>query len=148
MLSDHTIYNFPRGSGDSQCVFNVKTIVRHHHAYQSALVAVSENLACQREGANSENPFAVAVMTGREKFLQFAQCFYDKIGQFSIDLLDLQFKDTVFGFLNSNFKRKNFVGTNFCELVFDGENCEVPHYTVFNEHCATYIHSHDAHMQV
>ena len=63
MLSDHTPYNFPHGSGDSQCVFNVKTIVRRHHAYQSASVVVSEKLPCQREGANSENPFAVAVMT-------------------------------------------------------------------------------------
>ena len=64
ILSDHTPYNFSRGSGDPQCVYNVETIVRRHHDYQSALVAVSEKLACQRKGANSENPFAVVVMTG------------------------------------------------------------------------------------
>ena len=56
------------------------------------------------EGANSEGLFAVAVMTGelivgREKFPQFARWFYDKI---SVDLLNLRFKHTVFGFLSSS----------------------------------------------
>ena len=44
--------------------FNVKTIVRRQHAYQSVSVAVGKELPCQREGANSEDLFAVAVMTG------------------------------------------------------------------------------------
>ena len=44
--------------------FNVKTTVRGKDAYQSVSVAVGEELPCQREGANSEDLFAVAVMTG------------------------------------------------------------------------------------
>ena len=47
----------------------------------------------KRERANSKYPFTVTVMTGelivsREKFLQFAQCFYDKMSQFSVELQD------------------------------------------------------------
>ena len=48
------------------------------------------------------------VIVGREKFLQFAPWFYDT---FSVDLLDLQLKHTVLGFLSSlarNFWRKKF----------------------------------------
>ena len=45
--------------------FNVKTTVRRQHAYQNVSVAVGEKLPCQREGANSEDLFAVAVMTGK-----------------------------------------------------------------------------------
>ena len=44
--------------------FYVKTTVRRYHAYKSMSVAVSEELPCQREGANSEDLFTVAVMTG------------------------------------------------------------------------------------
>ena len=44
---------------------NVKTTVRRQHAYQNVSVAVSKELPCQREGANSEDVFAVAVMTGK-----------------------------------------------------------------------------------
>ena len=40
--------------------FNVKTTVR---SYQSVSVAVGEELPCQRKGANSEDLFAVVVMT-------------------------------------------------------------------------------------
>ena len=63
--------------------FNIERIVRRYHAYQSVSVTVSEKLPCQREGANSEDLFAVAVMTGeliigRKKFPQFARCFYNK----------------------------------------------------------------------
>ena len=46
-------------------VYFVKTIVRRYHAYQSVSVAVSEKLPRQREGANSEDLFAVAVTTGK-----------------------------------------------------------------------------------
>ena len=50
---------------------------------------------CQREGSNSEDLFTAAVTTGKliigyEKFLQFAWCFYNKTGHFSVDLLDLR----------------------------------------------------------
>ena len=81
-------------------------------------VAVGEKLPCQREGANSEDLFTVAVTTGelvvgREKFPQFAQRFYDKIGQFSVDLLDLRLEDTVLGFLNSLSARIKILGKKF-----------------------------------
>ena len=74
-------------------VYFVKTIVRRYHAYQSVSVAVSEKLPRQREGANSEDLFAVAVTTGKlivgsRKFPVFSS-FYNKIGQFSVELLGL-----------------------------------------------------------
>ena len=67
--------------------FNVEMVVRHYHAYQSVSVAVVEKLSCKMEGANSEDLYAVAVMTGKlivgcKKIPQFARCFCDKIGQF------------------------------------------------------------------
>ena len=57
--------------------FNVETIVRGYHVYQSVSFAVGEKLPCQSEGANAEDLFAVAVTTGeliigREKFPTFA----------------------------------------------------------------------------
>ena len=42
--------------------FNVETIVRGYHAYQSVWVAVGEELPCQSEQANSEDPFTVVVI--------------------------------------------------------------------------------------
>ena len=43
-----------------------------------------------------EDPFAIAaavtkgkLVIGHKNLLQFAQCFYDKEGQFSVELLDL-----------------------------------------------------------
>ena len=69
--------------------FNVETMVRRYHAYQSVSVAVGEN--CLGELTLSRlYLFAVAVTTGelivvgREKFPQFARCFYDKICQLSV----------------------------------------------------------------
>ena len=84
----------------------------------------------QREGANSEDLFAVVVMTGeliigREKFPQFARWFYDKL---FVDLLDLQLKHTVLSFFSSVSKKllkeEIFAGTNFRKLAFDCENRE------------------------
>ena len=43
--------------------FNIKMTVRCWHAYQSVSVTVGEELPYQREGANSKDLFAVAVMT-------------------------------------------------------------------------------------
>ena len=129
-ISDHTPTISHMEMETLSVYFNVKTTVRRYHAYQSVSVAVSEKLPCQREGANSEDLFAVVVMTGelivgREKFLQFAQWFYDK---FFVDLLDLQLKHTVLGFLSSVSKKlleeEIFAGTNFHKLAFDCENHE------------------------
>ena len=53
--------------------FSVEMILRGYHTYQSVWVNVGKQLPCQREQANSEDPF---------------QCFYNKISQFSIELLD------------------------------------------------------------
>ena len=60
---------------------------------------------------------------GHEKFPQFARWFYNK---FSVNLLDLQLKHTVLGFLISKkfLEEKIFAGTNFHELAFDRKNCE------------------------
>ena len=76
---------------------------RLYYAYQR--VWVGEELPCQSVRAKSEDPFTVVVMAGelivgREKFPQFARCFYDKMGQFSVELLDLWLDDNVLGFLN------------------------------------------------
>ena len=97
-----------------------------------------------KEGANSEDLFGVAVTTGelivgREKFTQFARCFYDKIGQFSINLLVPRLEEAVLDFLSArNFWKKFFAGTNFRELMFDHKNHEnfcltkISHYTVYS----------------
>ena len=82
--------------------FNAEKIVRGYYAYQSMWVAVGQELPCLRERANYEDPFTVVVTTGKliigyQKFPQFARCFYDKMGQFSVDLRDLQFDDNVLG---------------------------------------------------
>ena len=88
------------------------------------LLYVGEELQCQREGANSEDLFEVVVTTGaliiigHEKFLQCAQCFYNKIGQFSGDLLVLWLKEAVSDIVSKKFLEEEiFVGTNFCELI-------------------------------
>ena len=71
-ISDHTPKISRMEMVTLSVYFNVKTTVRRYHAYQSVSVAVGEELPCQREGANSKDLFAVAVMTGsivgREKF--------------------------------------------------------------------------------
>ena len=51
------------------------------------------------------------LIISREKFLQLAQCFYDKISQFSVKLRNPLLDDNVVGFLNlsaRNFRRKDF----------------------------------------
>ena len=52
------------------------------------------------------------LIVGHEKFPQFARCFYDQIGQFSVELLVSRLEDIVLGFLNlssaRNFWRKKF----------------------------------------
>ena len=83
--------------------FKVKMTVKRYYVYQSVSVAVGEKLPCQRDGANSDDPFAVAVMTseviiGHKKCLQFAQCY---LGQFFVDLLDLRLEDTVLDLLSA-----------------------------------------------
>ena len=43
--------------------FSIDVMVRGYHSYQSVWEAVvGEELACDRERANSEDPFVVAVM--------------------------------------------------------------------------------------
>ena len=83
------------------------------------------------------------LIVGREKFLQFAQCFCDKISLFSIKLLDLWLDDNVVGFLNSlsgsHFWRKKFRRKNFCKLVFDRENHENSHLTKFCRYTVLYL---------
>ena len=101
-------------------------------------VAVGDKLPCQREQANSEDLFAVAVTKGElilghfpKKFPQFAWCFYDEVG--SILSLDTRLYGNALRFLNlsgKNLRRKKFsgeeifTGRNFCDLAFHRENSE------------------------
>ena len=68
------------------------------------------------------------LIVGPEKFLQFAQCFYNKMVQISVELLDPWLDDNVLGFLKlltaSLFWWKKFHRKNFCKPVFDHENHE------------------------
>ena len=103
MISDqgHTPYNFPHGKGDPQRVFqrrnDSKTFI--------------EKLPCQREGANSEDLFAVAVTTGeliigRENFRRLL----DVSTTNRSNLLDLRLEETVLDFLSArNRWRKKFL---------------------------------------
>ena len=63
-ISDHTPYKSHMEMVTLSVYFNIKMTVRCYHAYQSVSVAVGKELPCQREGANSEDLFAVVVMTG------------------------------------------------------------------------------------
>ena len=64
-----TCYNFTHGNDDPArklgVYFNIKTIVRGYHAYQSEWVAVGKKLPCKREQANSKDPFTVVVTTSK-----------------------------------------------------------------------------------
>ena len=112
----------------SMC-FNVKTIIGGYITLIKACGSLlAEELPCQSEWANSEDPFAVVVMAGElivgpEKFLQFAQCFYNKMVQISAELLDPWLDDNVLGFLNL-LKASHFWKKNFCKPVFGHENHE------------------------
>ena len=73
MTHDHTSYNFARVHTNSEMAttrelsmqFSVDEMVRRYHAHESVWEAVfGEELGCQRERTNSEDPFAVAVMKG------------------------------------------------------------------------------------
>ena len=57
------------------------------------------------------------LIVSREKFLQLAQCFYDKMSQFSVKLRDPLLDDNVVGFLNLSSAR-NFGGKIFREKKF------------------------------
>ena len=85
----------------------------------SMWVAVGNQMPCQREQANSEDPFAVAVMKVElivgcfpPNFLQFASVLLRQSGVNSLSLL-LAF---------SIFQAKYFRGGNFRDLAFDREN--------------------------
>ena len=77
-ISDHTPYNFSHANGDLSMYFNIKT------THSKTLARLSKRVGCcqkktakRKEGANSEDLFAVAVMTGelivgRKNFSQFA----------------------------------------------------------------------------
>ena len=53
------------------------------------------------------------LIVGREKFPQFAWCFYDKIDQLSVNLLDLRLEGTVF---NRKFVEEQFF-TSWCLIA-------------------------------
>ena len=55
-----------------------------------------------------------------DKFLQFAQSFYDKMGQFSVEVLDSSLDTIVLSFLNS-LTRKFLVKKISYHTVFDAK---------------------------
>ena len=79
-----------------------------------------------KEQVNSKDPFALAVTTGKlivdcDKFLQFAQCFYDKMGQISVEeVLDSSLDTIVLSFLNSS-ARKFLVKKISHHTIFDAK---------------------------
>ena len=130
MISDHTPYNFPHGNGDPLHVFQHQNDSKTLARLQSVSVAVGEKLLCQREGTNSKDLFAVAVMTGEfiighEKFRSLLDG--STTNNFSVDLLDLRLIHTARlpQVISKKFLEEEiFAGTNFRELAFDGENRE------------------------
>ena len=77
-ISDHTPYNFSHANGDLSMYFNIKTTHSKTLARLSKCVGCCQKKTAKRkEGANSKDLFAVAVMTGelivgRKNFSQFA----------------------------------------------------------------------------
>ena len=68
------------------------------------------------------------LIVGREKFPQFARCFYDQIGQFLSSYWICGSK-TLYLVSSTHQQEKIleeeiFTGTNFRELVFDRKSCE------------------------
>ena len=107
--------------------FNIKMTIRHYDAYQSVSVAVGAKLPCQREGANSEDLFAVVVMTGElivgcGKFMQFARWFYEQ--QFSGSTAQTHCARLPQLVSKKFLEEEIFVETNFCKLAFNHENRE------------------------
>ena len=65
MIYDHAQYDFVREMATLPRKSSLHyEIARGYHTYQSMWVAVGNKLPCQREQANYEDPFAVAVMKG------------------------------------------------------------------------------------
>ena len=80
--------------------FNIETIVRGYLTYQSMWVAVGKN--CHAKGSKLTRPKALFChCIDGEKFLWFAQCLHNKIGQSFVELLDPQLEDDPPGVLNS-----------------------------------------------
>ena len=69
--------------------------------------------------AKSEDPFTVAVtagklIVGRKKFPQFARCFYDKMGQFSVEFSYwIRGSTTTCSASSTRFQHKIVGGRNF-----------------------------------
>ena len=99
--------------------FNVEAIVRHYHAYQSVSITVGKKtLPCQGKGANSEDLFAVAVMTGeliigREKFPQFLDSTTNKsiYCRYTGSLAQTVLDSSALKFLVEKFLRKQIFAT-------------------------------------
>ena len=98
-----------------------------------------------RQHANSEDLFTVmndeervdhwaALQKNKIKFPLFAWCFYTKWGQFSVDFKLHGSMAMCLAF--STCQQKIFEGKNFCELIFDCENCENFYLVKFPLHTA------------
>ena len=68
------------------------------------------------------------LIVSRETFLQFAKCFYNKMSQFSVKLLDPLLDDNAWLpqlVVSKKFLEKKLFARTFRKLVFDRENCEI-----------------------
>ena len=61
MISDHTPYNFPHVNGDLQRVFQRQNDSKTLACLSKRVGRCRQKLPCRREGADSEDLFAVAV---------------------------------------------------------------------------------------
>ena len=124
-MSDHTPYNFPNRDRYPQRVSLTSKQLQDFHAYQSVLVTIGKN--CHAKGRKLTLRICSQLRQVDHmslKFPQFSRCFYNKIDQFSVDLLHLWLEVPLLDLLTRNFWREKFHGNNFCELVLDRENRE------------------------
>ena len=121
MIYDHAPYYFAREMATlprkSSLHYNIEEIARGYHIYQSMWVAVGDKLPCQREQANSKDPFAVAVMKGELIVGGFPNKTFRSLLSASTTKwvnspsLDTRLDDNALSFLNLSAK-------NFCRMKF------------------------------
>ena len=112
-MSDRTPYNFPHGNDSHSVHFQ-----HQNDSKISTLIKVCWSLSvknCHAKGKELTPRMYICgeLIVGRKKFPQFAQCFNDKIGQLSDNLLDLRLEGTVLDSSVRTFWRKYFRGNKF-----------------------------------
>ena len=64
--------------------------------------------SCYAKGNELTPRIHSQLIVGREFFSQFPQCLYDKMGQFSVELLDPWLNGNMLGFLNLSSARNSW----------------------------------------